>query len=323
LLEGGLGGYENERHSAGNRPTRRHVLQRFKNILFVNEPGTARTEAPRAAVELARRNDARLTLCDVAYELARGFTQLRQPLEALRRQRLKALLEEIDTGGVDIDFVLLDGAPFVEVIRQVKRGAHDLVIKNAEPDALSESSFGTNDMHLLRKCPCPLWVARSDRIVPYRSIVAALDVDPDIRANAELNELILDLATSLARQSGCGIHIAHGVWVHGERQMLGLNPETDSALKRLLDERQAQLTDLLSQRDLDGLDLQVHLEHAHPADYVLDVASRAGADLVVMGTVARTGVPGFFIGNTAERIVSRLRCSALTVKPGEFHTPIV
>ena len=85
----------------------------------------------------------------------------------------------------------------------------------------------------------------------------------------------------------------------------------------------AQLTDLLSQRDLDGLDLQVHLEHAHPADYVLDVASRAGAYLVVMGTVARTGVPGFFIGNTAERIVSRLRCSALTVKPGEFHTPIV
>ena len=56
---------------------------------------------------------------------------------------------------------------------------------------------------------------------------------------------------------------------------------------------------------------------------LLDAIEETGADLVVMGTVARTGVPGFFIGNTAERIVSRLRCSALTVKPGEFHTPIV
>ena len=37
------------------------------------------------------------------------------------------------------------------------------------------------------------------------------------------------------------------------------------------------------------MDLQVHLDRARPADYVLDVATRVGADLVVMGSVARTG----------------------------------
>ena len=68
-------------------------MQRFKNILFVNEPGTSKTGTPRAVVELARQNGARITLCDVAYELARSFTQLKQSLESLRRQRLKALLE--------------------------------------------------------------------------------------------------------------------------------------------------------------------------------------------------------------------------------------
>lgn len=300
----------------------RAAVQRFENILFVNEPGTSKTGTPQAVVELARRNGARLTLCDVAYELARSFAQLKEPLQQLRRQRLEALLADIDTDGVPVDHVLLDGAPFVEVIRQVKRGRHDLVIKNAEPGGLSEASFGANDMHLLRKSPCPLWIARDGYFGNYRSIVAALDVDPEVAANGELNELVLDLATSLARQSGCGVHVAHGVWVHGERMMRGLNPATDDLLAALLQERQAQITDLLSQRDLDGLDLQVHLEHARPAEYVLDVASRVGADLVVMGTVARTGVPGFFIGNTAEQILSRLHCSTLTVKPAEFLTPV-
>ena len=56
-------------------------MQRFKNILFVNEPGTSKTGTPRAVVELARRNGARLTLCDVAYELTRTFTNLKQSLK--------------------------------------------------------------------------------------------------------------------------------------------------------------------------------------------------------------------------------------------------
>ncbi|MEE4172764.1 MAG: universal stress protein [Xanthomonadales bacterium] len=297
-------------------------MQRFKNILFVNESGSSKADTPRAAVELARRNGARLTLCDVAYELARSFTQLKQSLERLRRQRIEALLADIDTDGVDIDFVLLDGAPFLEIVHQVKRGQHDLVIKNSEPGGLSDTSFGANDMHLMRQCPCPLWIARSDGFGSHRAIVAALDVDPNVPANDELNELVLDLATSLARQSGCGVHVVHGVWMPGERTMRGLNPETDEPLAQQHQDRRALLTDLLAQRNLDCLDLQVHLEHARPADYVLDVASRVGADLVVLGTVARTGVPGFLIGNTAERILSRLRCSALAVKPAGFLTPV-
>jgi nucleotide-binding universal stress UspA family protein len=297
-------------------------VQRFKNILFVNEPGTSKTGTPKAVVELARRNSARLTLCDVAYELARTFTQMKQSLETLRLKRLEALVNDLDTDGVEIEYALLNGAPFVEVIRQVKRGQHDLVIKNAEPGGLSETSFGANDMHLMRKCPCPLWIARSDQFGKYRSIVAALDIDPDIPANQELNELVLDLSTSLARQSGCGVHVVHGVWVHNEPLLLRLGNGARTALGDLQKEREAQLTDLLAQRDLDGLNLQVHLDHARPAEYVLDVASRFGADLVVMGTVARTGVPGFFIGNTAERILSRLGCSALTVKPSGFLSPV-
>jgi nucleotide-binding universal stress UspA family protein len=297
-------------------------VQRFKNILFVNEPGTAGTDTPRAVVELARRNKARLTLCDVAYELARSFTQLRQSLEALRLGRLDALLEGVDTEGVEIEKVLLNGAPFVEIIRQVKRGGHDLVIKNAEPGGLSESNFAADDMHLMRKCPSPLWIARSDRFGSYESVLAAVDVDPDIPTNEELNRLILDLSISLARRNGCALHIAHACWVHNETLMLGLDRNTGDALEAVLEERETLLTDLLAQRDIDGLELQVHLDHARPADYVIDVSRRVEADLVVMGTVARTGVPGFFIGNTAERILAGLGCSALTVKPAEFISPV-
>jgi hypothetical protein len=41
-----------------------------------------------------------------------------------------------------------------------------------------------------------------------------------------------------------------------------------------------------------------------------------------MGTVCRTGIPGFFIGNTAEKILDEVDCSVLTVKPEAFQTPV-
>jgi nucleotide-binding universal stress UspA family protein len=45
-------------------------------------------------------------------------------------------------------------------------------------------------------------------------------------------------------------------------------------------------------------------------------------DVIVMGTVCRTGVAGFFIGNTAEKILNQVECSVLTVKPEGFESPI-
>jgi nucleotide-binding universal stress UspA family protein len=44
--------------------------------------------------------------------------------------------------------------------------------------------------------------------------------------------------------------------------------------------------------------------------------------LVVMGTVARTGVAGLLMGNTAERVLQRLQGSVLAVKPPGFKSPI-
>jgi nucleotide-binding universal stress UspA family protein len=41
-----------------------------------------------------------------------------------------------------------------------------------------------------------------------------------------------------------------------------------------------------------------------------------------MGTVARTSIPGFFIGNTAEAILEQIDCSVLAVKPDGFETPV-
>jgi len=41
-----------------------------------------------------------------------------------------------------------------------------------------------------------------------------------------------------------------------------------------------------------------------------------------MGTVARTGIKGLIIGNTAEVILNGIQCSVLAVKPDGFVSPL-
>lgn len=52
------------------------------------------------------------------------------------------------------------------------------------------------------------------------------------------------------------------------------------------------------------------------------LAAEHGIDLIVMGTVCRIGVAGFFIGNTAENVLQQADCSVLTIKPEGFVSPV-
>jgi nucleotide-binding universal stress UspA family protein len=67
---------------------------------------------------------------------------------------------------------------------------------------------------------------------------------------------------------------------------------------------------------------RIELRKGDAEDIIPQFVVSEGIDLVVMGTVARTGLAGFVIGNTAERLLQRLVCSVLAVKPDGFVSPV-
>ena len=66
----------------------------------------------------------------------------------------------------------------------------------------------------------------------------------------------------------------------------------------------------------------LHIKKGDPNDLIPEFVREYDIELVVMGTVGRTGVPGFFIGNTAEEILSQIDCSVLAIKPPGFESPV-
>ncbi|MCA9124284.1 MAG: universal stress protein [Planctomycetaceae bacterium] len=304
----------------------------FKNILVQVDSQDASPRALDQAIRLAKSNGARLKIVDVVPDfgwpaklVVGGYERVVEQLTHAKEDHLKKLTVVAETEGIDVSSKLLEGPSSVSIIREVLRDGHDLVIR-ASRGLRSRAStfFGTTSTRLFRKCPCPVLLLRAGSVCECRRVVAAVDATPADDAHAALNETILQFAKSMCGDHDCVVDVVHGWDIYGEsilkehmrpEEFEELQGKTEAETKRLVDELVTPFGMRVGQDN-------VHVIHGDPASVIPQFVERTTADLVVLGTIARTGVSGLLIGNTAEQILNRIECSVLAVKPPGFVSPI-
>jgi universal stress protein E len=307
-------------------------VKRFKNILFFAAGCDGPSPTLERAMGLAVRNDARLTVADVIEptgvmsDLAQHVPVSVDDLLVDRRlEQLEDMVASKTSPSLSVETAVFSGTDFIEIIRAVQHQGFDLVIKPAQGSlGLSERLFGSTDMHLLRKCPCPVWIDRATDRPTYKRILAA--VDPKDGEDV-VGRLVMDLATSMALMEQADLAVVHAWHLPGEsvvREGRYRLPELE--MRQLLDGAEGRQRDalaaLLSHYQMSVEDPAVHLVKGKAAPAIHDTAQDLGVDLIVMGSVGRTGIPGFFIGNTAEDVLQSAHASVLAVKPEGFRSPV-
>lgn len=304
-------------------------MKRFKNILFVSDRPGPEPAAFQSALALAEANRASLTVMDVvepmtwsAEKQARFGTDLTLILRDRRHEELQAMTAPYTDRGLAIRTQVAVGTSFLEIIRAVLRNRFDLLIKTAGKEGDS-AALSSNDQHLVRKCPCPVWIDRDQSQHPYRRILAA--VDPLGDEDKGLAKMILDLALSV--QPDAEVHVVHAWRLPGESMLRrGRAKMPELELERLLEEQEQRhanaLEALLKGFGIAMSERRVHFHKSAPASLIIEVARQLSADLIVTGTVGRTGIPGFFIGNTAETLMRSINVPVLAVKPEGFVSPV-
>jgi nucleotide-binding universal stress UspA family protein len=302
-------------------------VKRFKNILAYIDADADRPRFLDRAVELAEENGASLTLA-AAVQRPSALTERLFPDVAGRwysnvvddaRAKLAGMTARYRDERT-IAVKTLVGRPWIEIIREVLRSGHDLVIKDTEAATGFSPSL---DMKLLRKCPCPVWLVK--RSAPrYRRIAAAIDVPVEDDGRNMLNTKIIELAHSLAVLEECELHVVRAWSVYAESVLrFKLSDEELEQLKRVQREDSTRaLNEFLSRFDLGGVELHVHVLEGDAERVIPAIVAHEHEDLLVMGTIARTGVAGLVIGNTAEMILNGIKCSVLAVKPDGFVSSV-
>jgi universal stress protein E len=309
-------------------------MNRFRNILFVADDSKGEQAALARILQVAHETGATVTVMQVVMPVAAGIgvggpidlNDLQQRVNAEARQRLERLVKSCKRSASGPAIVVREGIDFIEIIHAVAAGGHDLVAKAATTDRdVSALLFGTLDMHLLRKCPCPVLIMKPRKKIVHARVLAALDIDEHGRKGEALHADILEHAASIAGFEEGSLDILHAWYLPYELNMrkddkVRRIETVDVLLKDLRTRRRHRLETLAARWE--ALEPRIHLVKG-PAYQVIPRFTRDhGVELVVMGTVGRTGIQGFFMGNTAEKILRSLNCSVLAIKPKGFKSPV-
>ncbi len=309
--------------------------------------GRPDASALQRAVSLAQSNQSRLTVVAVSAPISIGMgmpedgpisTELKASQVKIMEQNIASVVEPY-LERVKIETGVLVGIQFLEIIRQVLRNGHDLVIKVPEPQDWLDRFLGSEDMHLLRKCPCPVWLIKPSVPSPFRRVVASIDVShiyptAEMGARKSLNQQILAMASSLALAESAELHIVHAWQAAGESAMRKAvvkksDRDVEAYVEQVRQDHKTNLDELLQSmaRDIgkeafEMLKPRLHLLKGRARKEIPLLIEELKADVLVMGTVARTGIPGIISGNTAESILNQIQCSVLAIKPPGFETPV-
>jgi len=130
---------------------------------------------------------------------------------------------------------------------------------------------------------------------------------------AELDDAIFRFAKALATGTDGTLEVVHAFALPMD---LELPPD---ARELVLREHREAMTAFIKTHDIPKD--SVRLIEGRAVESLRRAAVEHNADFIVMGAIARRGLSRLFIGSTAERVLDKLPCDLVIVKPANFAPP--
>lgn len=307
-------------------------MKRFKNILYIiDDQSIGQQLIAEKVATIARINDARVTTMiaskssfvdQIALRLSGRLDEIMSAMVEQQQEKLDNFLLFERWSDISVDTHIPEDSGFIGIIQKVIKDGHDLVIKE------ENQSQGIDQlaMRLVRKCPSPVWIIKKNTS-DFTRIMGAIDVATDNPETDRLNHKITELTHSLAQRENGEAHYLH-VWRLEYESMLRsprfkVSSDEISGMKtELHDERLGRLHTLLKNIHVDAKESHIHLVEGKVVDTINTIIAKLKVDILVMGSLGRSGVPGLFIGNKAETLLNTINCTVLTVKPDGFISPV-
>ncbi len=325
----GCPGLERTETRAERMNSIRHILVAVKDPTAKALPGVAK------GAQLALALGAELTLfqsISVPIYLDGDISYLNQGLADAERCTREACLRDLEriakklrqTGLKVAVSAQFDYPVYEAVIREARRVRADLIVAEQHRGHRAASLLHLADWELLRLSPYPVLLVKQPR--PYRRPVVLAAVDPDhaYAKPARLDPQILAAGSLIAGALKGTLHAVHA-YVPLPVLAFPYGAISEEAVQRIQASSE-KFAERKLERELKGMRMpkaRRHLIGRHPADAISQVAEETDSSLVVMGAIVRSGLKRLLIGNTAERVLDRLACDVLVVKPKQLlkHIP--
>jgi len=210
------------------------------------------------------------------------------------------------------------------IVRHVLRTNPRLVVKDTHYHSkLRQAIFTNSDWNLILKCPTPVWLSKPHEWPSHARIVACIDPAHEHDLESTLDSLILTAAEMLTDKISGELHVFHAHQPLSSHRVLDVETRVIpmKELEESFDKERKEAYDSLINRHKIPAK-QSHLLEGEPSELLPKLATDLDAGLVVMGAIARNKLESIFVGSTTEKVLDRVPCDLLVMKPEWFETPV-
>lgn len=224
--------------------------------------------------------------------------------------RAREALARAGRRGVDVFPRLVEGMPFVEIVRGARQGRNELVVLGHHGErTFRELLLGATAERAIRHGDTSLLVVQSHAVRPYERPLVAVDCSDTSRAALELTCRVLDAGME-------AVEVVHAC-----------EPVLDSTLRRasLIGEaarryhveakRRGQVAVEAFVAALQaGTPRNIAVREGDARRVILDVVAQHDADLIAVGTHGWTGIAHAVLGSVAEAVIRAASCDVLVAR---------
>ena len=223
-------------------------------------------------------------------------------------ERLQKIADDFKAAGsAAVEAVIASGVPCDRIVDCAnQQDVNVVIIGSGEAADVDHVRLGRTAAGVRRNATKPVWVVNRGASQQINRVVCPVDFsEPSRRA--------LRNAVHLSRSFGAELMVLTVVRPLS-KPFLGLGSVAPETQQARVTAQQAHFDRLLRDFDLHDVRWNKVIRQGEPHQEILAVAAEADADLIVMGSGARTGIVRMFMGSVAEDVASKMPCSIITVK---------
>jgi len=294
-------------------------MNELSRLLLLTDFSEGARAALHHATRLCRRSSAVMEVLHVVddHDLDVLADALRQDRESTLAQIISDARRQLEDWVGDradkltAELRVVAGQPLDQVLERVRDFNADLVVMGLLGEKSESKTLGVGDLaaKLIRNSPAQVLAVHPNHASSFDHVAVCVDFsDNSMEA--------LRQAVELARLEEARLDVLH-VYNPPWRRLhyKAPTPEMDSSFQKSYKTALNQKIRGFA-RVPDELPHDFYLrENSSPGHGISEFAQERGVDLIVMGVKGHSNLKYMLIGSTAERVLRRLPCSALAIRP--------
>lgn len=274
-----------------------------------------------AAITLLRVVSSPITVAPTVWPVSQDHLVWKYGNEEVKgaQSYMAEVAKALESQGLIVRVETLEGDPATEIVRYAEQhpGVQFIAMSTHGRSGLERLLFGSVAERVLHASPVPLLLVKPYAIhsephkgAEYRQILLPLDGSP-------FAEQAIEYAEKLALATGATLTLVSAV-NHPEYPPAFAEGVTLAVEPMLWEDHFAWVAQYI-QKTADrlrasGITVLTHVLHEQPSEAILEEARISNADLIVMATHGRSGLPRLWMGSVALKVVKKAEVPVLLVR---------